>query len=422
MPSPTSPRTPSHRRKKSSPDFSATSNIQQYADTGPYHISNSRRSSLQTPTTPHTPGASFSAGLNGSHSMSSDLANAGGGDLASGGGGGIGGEGLGSLADELADAWGDEYEDGIEEDEEGEDVEMHEDLAHDNGVLASSPPTGRFSTHDSGIDLDSSPALEKHAYDPLSSSPTIALRTNNRRRQSHFHTPDTSSTLDARIKTIENLARHGGDEDPHGIPSCTEEDARDGTARLVDRLRDLGGQAPVESGTTRLINAHTALTAHLTHQTRTLHSLAYPLLSPLSAPPSESTIDNLLPLLSATTTHLPTPSPDPLSSLHTLTSLTDSLLHTLAALSDSLHESRHTTTAASRKLRGTLELVRELRREHDEAEQARVWLERGRWDERLRGRECGAVARDVVGGFEDVCRGWREWIERGGEGEVVAAG
>lgn len=61
-------------------------------------------------------------------------------------------------------------------------------------------------------------------------------------------------------------------------------------------------------------------------------------------------------------------------------------------------------------------MVDELRREAEVREQGVRWVEKGRWDDRLASRECARVCGEVVGGFEEVCKGWREKIAGGGIG------
>ena len=76
--------------------------------------------------------------------------------------------------------------------------------------------------------------------------------------------------------------------------------------------------------------------------------------------------------------------------------------------------SRQTTLQASRKLRSARDLVEEVRREQGLVEEGVKWLEAGRWDERLRKRECKVECEGVVGGFEEVCRNWRERLVASG--------
>lgn len=84
--------------------------------------------------------------------------------------------------------------------------------------------------------------------------------------------------------------------------------------------------------------------------------------------------------------------------------------------------SRQTTTTASRRLRSARELVAEMRREVEAAEEGERWLRRGNWSEKLQRRECASQCAGVVGGFEEACGRLRgRLIEMAGEvGEVGA--
>lgn len=158
----------------------------------------------------------------------------------------------------------------------------------------------------------------------------------------------------------------------------------------------------------RLITAHSALSTHLNHQTRQLHNLTFPLLSPLVAPPDPETIDSLVPMLLSLSDYMPRPSTGALRSLASLHALTADLAQTLNYLSDTLHMSRQTTTTATRRLKSARDLVAEMRRDEELREQGERWLARGNWGERLRRRECAHVCGEVVGGFEEVCDAWRK--------------
>jgi hypothetical protein len=70
--------------------------------------------------------------------------------------------------------------------------------------------------------------------------------------------------------------------------------------------------------------------------------------------------------------------------------------------------SRQTTTTATRRLKSAKELVAEMRKDEELKEEGERWLKRGNWGERLKQRECASVCGDVVGGFEEVCEGWRK--------------
>lgn len=93
--------------------------------------------------------------------------------------------------------------------------------------------------------------------------------------------------------------------------------------------------------------------------------------------------------------------------LHLHSSTTD-LLFTLSALCDSIHVTRQTTSLAARRLRAARDIVADLRREAAAREECISWVENGRWDDRLAERDCARVCGEVVGGFEDVCNGWRD--------------
>lgn len=173
------------------------------------------------------------------------------------------------------------------------------------------------------------------------------------------------------------------------------------------------------SSSCRLITAHTALTTHLSHQTRTLLTLTHPLVSPLSAPPDPDLIDELLPILTSLVLALPAPTSHTLSSLHSLRASTTDLTSALTYLSDTLHMMRQTTSLASRRLRAARELVVEMRRETEARETAMRWVEKGEWEGRLAGRECARVCGEVVDGFEKVCESWRRRLAGGMAGVEV---
>ena len=64
-----------------------------------------------------------------------------------------------------------------------------------------------------------------------------------------------------------------------------------------------------------------------------------------------------------------------------------------------------------------------MKRELEEAEEGVRWLEMGGWDRKLRERDAAKVCGEVVGGFEEVCRRWREILTRQSGGEVeIGAG
>jgi hypothetical protein len=147
-----------------------------------------------------------------------------------------------SLADELG-GWGEETSD-VEEEEES--------YGDGNGE------TEPFRERDSGIDVASSPAVAKqNGTVPLLAVPAPA-RPAHRRSPSDYDGSEygsesdleesslVSASLEARLAAVESLARRGAG-DVAGQESVI--------ARTKDQLRDLGGQAGLESGATRLVHS-----------------------------------------------------------------------------------------------------------------------------------------------------------------------
>ena len=68
------------------------------------------------------------------------------------------------------------------------------------------------------------------------------------------------------------------------------------------------------------------------------------------------------------------------------------------------------------------ETVVTMKRGLEEAEEGVRWLEMGDWDRKLRERDAAKVCGEVVGGFEEVCKGWRARLlgQNGGEVETGA--
>ncbi|RFU78674.1 wd domain-containing [Trichoderma arundinaceum] len=314
-------------------------------------------------------------------------------DLSVLGGGGSGANGMGNLADELADAFSDSGEEGDDYDAELQEFEKLAGQAGHNEA-----PRGS-SANDDTRKVEGDAGL-------LSPRPK-----GHQRKTSLYDGSDYGSDSDldiagippslmAKIDAVENLTIRGTDN--YGGT------ADDVLKRVIQELRDLGSQSSVEGSASRLITAHSALTTHLAHQTRQLHNLTFPLLSPLAPAPDAETIDTLLPLLVSLTEDMPRPSTSAFNSLTALHSITSELIQSLSYLSDTLHMSRQTTAAASRRLKSAKELVAEMRKEDDLREQGEQWLTRGNWGERLEKRECASVCGEVIGGFEEVCNGWRE--------------
>ncbi|KAI6708531.1 hypothetical protein PZA11_002149 [Diplocarpon coronariae] len=303
--------------------------------------------------------------------------------------------GLGNLADELADAW--------EEGEEEEDEDYEPDMNFQEVREGNEP------TRDSGVDVTSSTLTQPKSANLTPPQQTLGGRGHRRQPseydgsdyggESDLESPGMPPALVARMDMVESLARRGAEN--NGTDS-------DGVVkRVIEGLKDLGGQSGVEGNATRLITAHSALSTHLLHQTRLLQSLAYPLFSPGSIPPAEELLEELMPLLITVGEFMPRPTAAAFQSLDQLHSLTADLVQTLNYLSDTLHMSRQTTTTATRRLKSARELVAEMRKEEDAREEGEIWLKRHNWGERLGARECAGVCEDVVDGFEEVCNGWR---------------
>ncbi|OJJ39713.1 hypothetical protein ASPWEDRAFT_49622 [Aspergillus wentii DTO 134E9] len=428
MPSiPPSPLRISHRHTQSqtsSVDFDPMSP----ATYGLNGFSQSPPRSLRTPrsSTPPSPGAHQqhnAQSMNGYNRMSGDFTE----DAGAGGG-------LGNLADELADAW---------EEEEG-------GYGYASGQEAgpADPQNIDDSEGEEGYDMGARTPSSGYSPERNSLHPPKQKNRNSaqrhRRHESQYdgsdygndsdfeEAADISPSLEGQMAEIESLARRGmennGSEQDHVI------------SRAVEALRDLGGQSGIENNAMRLITAHTSVTSHLTHQTRTLQTLTHPLLFSPFPLLSTDAIDDLIPLIdegllpnlpfpfpgqprhsSRPTTPSQSPSLNPLVSLQTLVAQTSDITHSLRGLSDTLYESRQLTSTASRRLRSARELVADLRRDEEGLEEGTRWIEKGDWDRRLKEREAGKVCGDVVSGFEAVCGEWREKLFGAAGAEVAAA-
>lgn len=163
----------------------------------------------------------------------------------------------------------------------------------------------------------------------------------------------------------------------------------------------------------RLKTAHDALTTHLTHQSRTLTSLAASFSGPRAIIPDMDTIENLLPLIESTLELLPHSSTDPLMAISQLTRSTSELLQHLSNVSDTLHMSRQTTTNATRKLKVSKEQLQDWKRENEKTQEGEEYIEQGNWNQRLQDREAKRVCDDVLDGFEDACVTWRKRLCEG---------
>ena len=62
-----------------------------------------------------------------------------------------------------------------------------------------------------------------------------------------------------------------------------------------------------------------------------------------------------------------------------------------------------------------------MRKERERAEEARLELRRGSWEQKCRDRWCERECRDILSGFEDVCDGLRREMERSGAAAASVA-
>ncbi|KAF1834513.1 hypothetical protein BDW02DRAFT_498125 [Decorospora gaudefroyi] len=328
--------------------------------------------------------------------------------------GGGDGNGLGNLADELGEIWDDDEE--AMDGEFGEELEIAQDelanigtaVEHD-GSYGVDSATSLNGVRDSGVAMqNSSPAR-------LSPGSTVKTRKHARHRSmydgsdygddSDLENEGMSPALESRMAAIESLARRGLEE--NGSPSDEV------VKRVAEQLRDLGSQIAIENGATRLKTAHDALTTHLTHQSRTLTSLAASFSGPRPIIPDSDTIDELLPLIQSTLDLLPHPSTEPLVALSHLTHSSRELLQHLANVSDTLHMSRQITTNATRRLKVSKEQLQDWKRENEKTSEGHEYIEHGDWDRRLKEREAKRACADVLDGFEDICGQWRKRLCEG---------
>ena len=437
MPSvPSSPRTPHRRRKSSSVDLSVTSPSIRSNGQSSRRSSYTRKasqSSIQSPLTPW-PQSSFEASeeLLEPHSIAANRA--------------IESEkdgGLGNLADELA-----EVEDEDEFGGSGEALASQLEQARSNDHLMANgvSRSEQIGNHD---EAPMEVPEDKAALSASRSPPKQSHRSRHTYKRSQsdgFEYDDDSdvegvdgfsTSLGSRMAAIESLAREGMD--------VNGDNTSDMVHNFTRSLKDLPSQTGIENNTTRyafqtharhvfffhipltvrpprLMTSHSAITTHMTHQTRTLLTLTHPLVSPLSLPPDPAIIDDLLPFLSDTLACLPYPNTRCPSSLRAFSTTTAELQATLTALSDTVYMNRQTAMQASRKLKSAADLVGELRREADAREEGVRWIEKGEWDERLARRDCARVCGEVVGGFEAVCDGWRAQLTTQGGGAALEVG
>ncbi|KAK0247293.1 hypothetical protein LTR29_017861 [Friedmanniomyces endolithicus] len=106
------------------------------------------------------------------------------------------------------------------------------------------------------------------------------------------------------------------------------------------------------------------------------------------------------------------PDPAPLQSMQKLDRETTNVIQTLSQLADTLQVGKQITISAARHLRTTQNMVVELRRERERADEARHELTKGNVHERVKERRCAAQCSEVLAGFEDVCEALRASLEQ----------
>ncbi|KAG6004906.1 hypothetical protein E4U21_000633 [Claviceps maximensis] len=327
-------------------------------------------------------------------------------------------QGMGNLADELADAFSDSDEEDEGELESGQEQGPNTQprQTHNNftdGAAGGGPDITSTPTRSQFKDkANHQKLLSPHGRENRNAA--MDYDGSEYGSESDLDCAGIPATLIAKIDAIESLARRGT-ENYGGADD-------DVLQRVTDGLRDLGSQLTVEGNASRLITAHTALATHLVHQTRQLHGLTFPLLSPLVPAPDGETIEDLIPLLVSLSGQMPRPSTFAFSSINALHTITSDLIQTLSYLSDTLQMSRQTTAMATRRLKSAKELVSEIRRDEELREEGERWLHRGNWSQRLARRECASVCVEVIDGFEDVCNDWRRRLLAQADSQVCYPG
>ncbi|KAI4260412.1 MAG: hypothetical protein LQ352_000274 [Teloschistes flavicans] len=319
--------------------------------------------------------------------------------------------GLGNLADELAEAWDDRVQHG----RDNEHLLVRDRLLNGHEVQRGRPT---FKIHHSFSNRTPSMYQCEGNVDGSLSPPKQSIRTRPQRKTSNVSEYDgsdhgdpsdletvegISASLEYRLAAIGSLARRGIESNGSGADSVF--------TRVVECLQNLGPQAGMETGTSRLTTAHTAVSINLGHQARLVQTLSHHFISPFSEPPASGEIDDLLPLLTTTPELLSQPNTRAVSALRGVYSSSLDLISTLSMLADSLHMMRQTTSRASRKLKAAKEAVDDVRKDHQVMEDGIRWIQEGNWDEKLSNRECANVCGLMLNGFKEACETWEKRID-----------
>lgn len=307
---------------------------------------------------------------------------------------------MGSLADELDGSW----------------AEGETDDQLPRALEGRSPVTGEFGDMQvlgirTTMGATQSP-IDGRRLSPVTTRSDQAQQKHHHRSKSEYDGSDygndsdleevegLSRNLVARMADIEALARRGT-ADPQIEGASTVEST-------IARLKDLGPQSTLENGAARLSTAHSSITSHLSHQTRSVQTLTHPLLNTAYPSFPQDMLNDLIGQVELLIPNLPFPPlPSPVPSFQTLITSTIELLECLNSLSDSLEESRFLTSTASRRLKGVRDLVAEFRQDDDARETGIRWIENGRWNQRLQEKEAKRICSEVVDGFKSTCDMWQ---------------
>ncbi|ETI26297.1 hypothetical protein G647_03074 [Cladophialophora carrionii CBS 160.54] len=322
--------------------------------------------------------------------------------------------GMGNLADELEQAWDDEVDEeegqsifleGLREGDVAQDSSMMRDIQspmHDLGFgMAAQSPRDQIN----GLSPTSSVPLNRS-----DSQPQERKKPGHQRHESAYDGSDYGPESEAeqedetlspmfrkRLRDIESLTRMCVN------PEDAVSEGGGTVRRVISGLKDLGPQANIEYGVTRLSTAYTSMATHRTHKTRDLftqsHSLMYG--GSLWQLP-EDLIDLLLADINDLAAALPFLRPqNPLLSLQILASQTDELTQTLRSLTDLLQESRLASSAATRKLKSVRDMVDDMALEEELVENSILLIQAGDWDRRCRTRQAARTCQEVCEGFAD---------------------
>jgi hypothetical protein len=190
------------------------------------------------------------------------------GDFSSSMNAGCGGGGLGSLADELADAWDEEGEEDVSGYQDGNENENGQTMDQElqSEVESAYAESGRGRGRSTATASQESSADERATLSPLKHKMKMGR---HKRQESHYdgsdygnnsdleECGDISPALETRMGWIESLARRGTEENGSSTDHVV--------SRVIESLRDLGGQSGIENGATRYVHYQYAANNTATH-------------------------------------------------------------------------------------------------------------------------------------------------------------